>query len=366
MNTKLSFYLLCVLAMLCAMSCQKIQQNPNEDKCSYATDGSIVKKWASVSIQIDEFNSAGVKERTSFDHPAGFIQFNSTNKYNAVSDGLSAQGSWSFDANCNLTLDAGGALGVVLEVVKLTTDSLVVRKKVGTSVLTQRYKAYACDYQPYLTKKWANVFTQIDSYSPNGTTIASSAVIKPVGFFQLTADGAYRVLSDGVPLNGKWTANSSYCQITLDTLAPAQRTFEIVKATADSLVIRRKAGNLVYTQHYKAVTCPTLAQLQKKWDNSYIQTSFISNGSVGGSYFDYPYGYFQLNADLSYAVESNGDSRSGSWLLTDQASGCQLTLDANNALKRSFDILKLTSDSLTIYRQDMPNGVSYTQVYKKH
>lgn len=366
MKIKITYYLILILVLAGFSSCKKIVSGPDENRCAHATDGLIIKKWASVSTQIDEYNAAGVKQKTSFDYPAGFIQFNSANKYNAVSDGLSAQGNWSFDATCNLALDAGGALGVTFEVVKLSSDSLVLQKKSGSNIITQRFKAYACDYQPYLTQKWINTLIRIDTYGSDGITIADSRIIKPVGFFQLTADGNYRVLSDNVPLNGKWNANSSYCQLTLDTATTIQRTFEIVKANADSLVIRRKTGNIVYTQHYKSYACPTLSQLQQRWDNSSIRTDFISNGAIAGSYYDYPNGYFQLNAGLSYTVFSNGDSRGGLWLLSKQTEGCLLTLDPDNSIKRSFDVLKVSTDSLVIYRQDILSGVSYTQSYKKH
>ncbi|MEO6851588.1 MAG: hypothetical protein ABI166_13185 [Mucilaginibacter sp.] len=349
-----------------ASSCQKIQPEPdNTPKCAHATDGLIIGKWADVSTQIDDYNSAGVLQKTSYDHPAGFIQFKSGNSYTVVSDGLSVTGNWSFDASCNLALTSGGALGVTFDVVKLTADSLTLKKKVGNSVITEHFRSYSCQYQSFITKKWLNTYTREDNYNSDGSEVASSTIIKPVGFFELNTDGTYRVLSNNVPLNGKWVANATNCELTLDTTTNLQRTFEIVMATNDSLIIRRKAGNIAYTQHYKAYTCPTLAQLEQKWNNIDIRTDNITNGSILGSSYSYPIGYFQLNADATYNVLSDNVPLNGSWVMLDQSQGCPVVLDQGTGIARSFDVTQLTSDSLTIFREDFPNGSAYTQRYIK-
>jgi hypothetical protein len=364
------FYFLVVpiiFGIICTIiSCQKISPPADPARCAHATDGLIVKKWSSVRIQTDTYNSSGAITKTTYDHPSGFIQFNSSGLYTAASDGLSVNGKWSFDKNCNLGLTGGGNDGIVFEVVKLTSDSLTIRKKVGNLTITQYFGSYSCSCQCYLEKKWVNAFTEEDTYSSDGTTITGSTVIHPVGFFELYSDSTYRVVSDNVPLNGKWSANSSYCQITLDTGKSNQRTFEIVKANDDSLVIRRKDGNVAYIQHYAVYKCPTLAQLEQTWDNIDIRTDFVTNGSFSGSSLIYPVGDFILNANATYNVVSNGVPLNGSWVLLDQSHGCPLVLDQNTSISRSFDVLKVTSDSLTIYREDLTNGAAYTQRYKKH
>src|ERR1700754_2912138 len=81
-------------------SCQKITPPSDSTRCAHATDGLIVKKWSSVRTQTDTYNSGGAITKTTYDHPSGFIQFNSTGLYTAASDGIVVNGKWSFDKNC--------------------------------------------------------------------------------------------------------------------------------------------------------------------------------------------------------------------------------------------------------------------------
>jgi len=99
-----------------------------------------------------------------------------------------------------------------------------------------------------LTKKWANTQTRVDNLSATGT-IVSSYDIYPVGYFELLSTMDYKVLSNGVPLEGKWKINES-CQLTLDAGQPLERTFDILKLTADSLVIYNKKPGIAHTQRY--------------------------------------------------------------------------------------------------------------------
>lgn len=346
------------------VSCQKIKPSVDPTRCAHATDGLIVKKWASLCIQTDTYNSSGTLISTTDDHPAGFIQFASAGTYTVASDGVLINGKWSFDKNCNLALTVGGSTtGVLFEVVKLTTDSLTIRKKVGNLTITQYFASYSCAYQPYMVKKWVNTFTEEDTYNSDGSIVTGTTIIHPIGFFELNSDSTYRVVSDNVPLNGKWKMNTDLCELTLDTGTSRQRTFEIVRADKDSLIIRRKDGNVAYIQHYKAYTCPTLAQLEQTWDNIDIRTDYVSNGTFSGSNFIYPVGYFALNANATYNVLSNGVPQTGPWQLLDQSHGCPLVLDPGTSLQRSFDITQITSDSLTIYREDLTNSAAYTQRY---
>lgn len=357
-----------ILAIFCTSSfysCKKLDPLTDVQKCPHATDGLIVKKWASVVTQVDKYNAGGTIESTTYAHPVGFLQIKSGGAYSAISDGLSVTGKWSIDDKCDLALDAGGELGVTFDIVKLDADSLVIRQKSGSSVITQKFAGYSCNCAPYLTKKWANAYTQIDTYNSDGVTLAGTSTIHPVGFFQLSSDGTYRVLSDNVPLNGSWIANEDYCQVTLDSATSLQRTFDILKASNDSLVIRRKAGNIIYTQHYSAVTCPSLTELERTWDNVSIRTDYVSGGVISGTDYIFPVGTFRLNADATYNVNSNGTPLDGSWLLQDEAHGCPLVLDNGAPLQRSFDILKISTDSLTIWRLDATAGAAYTQTYKK-
>jgi hypothetical protein len=210
-------------------------------------------------------------------------------------------------------------------------------------------------------KRWANTFTEIDTYNAAGA-IESRAFIHPIGYFQLNSNSTYNVLSDNVPLSGAWDITDS-CQLVLDPKAPLERKFDVLKLTNDSLTLRRKAGNKLYTQHYVAYKCPTLAQLQKRWDNTYINVENYDATGVTGSYTIYPIGFFQLNADASYNRVSDGVSLDGIWSITD---GCQLMLDKGTSLERSFEIQRVTTDSLTIWRKDQATQTNYLQNYVKH
>ena len=354
-----------LLSILSINSCKKLDPGNTNTTCPHATDGLIVKRWSIRDIKI-ETHTAGAISKTTHDHPSGFINFNSNGTYTAASDGILINGKWLFDKNCNLGLTGGGNDGIVFNVVKLTSDSLIISKKVGDLVITQTYSTYSCSCHCYLERKWLNVYTQEDTYSNDGSTITGSTTIYPVGFFEISPDSTYRVWSDNVPLNGKWKASSSYCELMLDSGTNIPRTFEIVKASGDSLVIRRKDGNIAYTQHYVAYKCPTLAQLEQTWDNIDIKVDQVTNGAYYSSYFIYPVGTFQVNSNATYNVLSNGVPQSGPYVLTDQQHGCQLVLDPGTSIQRAFDVTKITSDSLTIFREDLQNGAAYTQRYKKH
>lgn len=353
------------LSILSINSCKKLDPGNTNTTCPHTTDGLIVKKWSIRDIKIDTY-TGGTISKTTHDHPSGFINFSSNGTYSAASDGIVINGKWLFDKNCNLGLTGGGNDGIVFNVVKLTSDSLIISKKVGDLVITQTYSTYACSCHCYLERKWLNVYTQEDTYSNDGSTITGSTTIYPVGFFEINPDSTYRVWSNNVPLNGKWKASSSYCQLMLDSGTNNPRTFEIVKASGDSLVIRRKDGNVAYTQHYVAYKCPTLTQLEQTWDNIDIKVDNVTNGAYYGSYMIYPVGTFQLNLNATYNVLSNGVPQSGPFVLTDQQHGCQVVLDPGTSVERAFDVTHISSDSLTIFREDLKNGAAYTQRYKKH
>ena len=111
--------------------------------------------------------------------------------------------------------------------------------------------------------------------------------------------------------------------------------------------------------------CVNLASLEYQWTDTYIleqsysgSVSNITNASVVAN----P-GYFQLNANSTYNVLSNGVADNGNWDINQ--TGCQLELDKGTANFRAFSILTLTSDSLIIKRTDSVNYIIYTQHYSK-
>lgn len=211
-------------------------------------------------------------------------------------------------------------------------------------------------------KRWANTFTEIDIYSTSGT-IQKQSFIYPYGYFQLNSDASYNVLSDNVPFGGLWTVSDS-CQLVLDPGKTYQRNFDVLKLSNDSLTLRRKTGDTVYTQHYIAFTCPDVTKLEYQWNNTSIVEQSYTATSVSSPVYIYPYGYFKLNSDLSYNVLSDGVPLNGTWQI--DPNGCKLVLDKNTSLERAFDIQQLTADSLTIWRKDTIQKVNYLQHYKKN
>jgi hypothetical protein len=111
-------------------------------------------------------------------------------------------------------------------------------------------------------------------------------------------------------------------------------------------------------------TCTDPASIEYRWDNVSIETQNLnSSGGVTGSSFQYPVGYFQLNADHTYNRPSDGVTLNGAWEIN---TNCELVLDKTTSDTRTFAIDKVTADSLVISRKDASLNVKYVQRYKKH
>ena len=210
-------------------------------------------------------------------------------------------------------------------------------------------------------KKWANTFTEIDVYNTSNV-IQNKSFIYPNGYFKLNNDLTYNVESDNVPLMGTWTVTDS-CQLELDPGKPAERKFDVLILSSDSLTLRRKSNDTVYTQHYIAYKCPDVTALEYQWNNTYtVEENYGFNGVYSTTI--YPVGYFKLNSDFTYNRPSDGVDLDGTWEL--DPNSCQLVLDLNTTNQRAFDIQQLTTDSLTIWRKDTVAKVNYLQHYKKN
>lgn len=208
-------------------------------------------------------------------------------------------------------------------------------------------------------KKWANAFTVVQTTDDAG--VVHSKTIYPIGYFWINNDGTYRTLSNFIPKAGKWDVNDS-CKFVLDPLNSNQREFDVVKLTADSLVLSRKAGKTVYINHYVAFNCFDIAKLITTWDNTTTELQYYSDSTYTASNI-YPIGYFRLDANTTYTRESDGNFLTGSWSVDNE---CHLVLDKGQSLERAFEIQKLTADSLIIWRKDTINRVNYLQKYIKH
>ncbi|MFI5161847.1 MAG: hypothetical protein ACHQHN_11255 [Sphingobacteriales bacterium] len=212
-------------------------------------------------------------------------------------------------------------------------------------------------------KRWANTFTEIDTYAADGVTLQTKSIIHPYGYFQLSNDQTYSVMSDNIPLKGTWDITDS-CQLVLDPGKQLQRTFNVTQLTNDSLTITRKDGFTVLIQHYSGFSCPTATQVVNQWDNTLTVEQYYTANTVYNTSYIYPVGYFKLNGDMTYNVLSDGAPLNGTWLI--DPNGCLLTLDKSTSLERSFQFQTLTTDSLTIWRKDTINAVNYLQHYVKH
>jgi len=106
-----------------------------------------------------------------------------------------------------------------------------------------------CYNATQIVQTWRNDYIQVQDHGSK--EVAESYKLYPVGIFQLKKDGTYTVVSDEVPLEGKWLINPD-CSLTLDKNSSNQRTFTVVRLSADSLVISRKdpATLTLYVQHY--------------------------------------------------------------------------------------------------------------------
>jgi hypothetical protein len=102
------------------------------------------------------------------------------------------------------------------------------------------------------------------------------------------------------------------------------------------------------------------ASYLKKWSNAFIEIDIYNAAGtiVQDRSFIYPNGFFQLNSNARYQVLSDGVPHNGTWTFSNN---CQLVLDSGTNVQRSFDVLKLNSDSLTIRRKD--GNMVYIQHY---
>lgn len=220
-------------------------------------------------------------------------------------------------------------------------------------------------------KRWAAVLTVTEAYNNNGDLIKRT-IVHPNGYFQINSDFTYSLYSDAAPVNGKWSINAN-CQFVLNANTFKERKFSVIKLSADSLTIRQTENNITTTQHYASFTCPELSSLQFRWDNAFtVQASYSINAdTVYGVQYLRPAGYFKLNPDASYNVFVGTVNSApfpaptnGTWGIAQP--GCLLILDKNKPGERSYEVQKLTADSLVIWRKDTIAKVNFLNHYSKH
>ncbi|MDQ7948072.1 MAG: hypothetical protein REI78_07450 [Pedobacter sp.] len=220
-----------------------------------------------------------------------------------------------------------------------------------------------------LSAKWYNTTTTVDTYTNASlTTKSGTAVSSTVGFLKIDGNGTYEIVKNDAASTGTWKIDEHTCKVTLDdqSITSVDIQFDILSLSASALIIKRVDGNKVITERYRTASCPTNAELTKQWDNSrtfYFDynatTSLVNNPALV-----FPVGYFKLNTDLTYNVMSDGVPLNGSWKLGQPY--CMLDLDATKTNARSFEVVKITADSLVIWRKDAAVAKAYLQYYLKH
>jgi len=226
-----------------------------------------------------------------------------------------------------------------------------------------------CNYKLDIAYKWYNTYTTIDTYSDEARTKKlTSKVISPVGFLKIDPKGTYEIVSNDVAQIGSWKIDEKTCQLILSDKAITSIVlqYDILSLTNSNLIVKKIIGTTVYTEHYKTADCPSIPQLTKQWDNTRIFyfDYFVNTNQIINPYIVYPVGYFKLNSDLSYNVVSDGVPLNGTWKLGQPY--CMLDLDATKYNSRSFEVVKLTTDSLVIWRKDAIAGKAFLQYYLKH
>ena len=218
-------------------------------------------------------------------------------------------------------------------------------------------------------KRWAILTTQTDVFETSGA-VKSHTITHPNGFFQVNSDFTYNLFSDDAPVDGKWNINSN-CDFVLNPNTAKERRFSVISLSDDSLTLLQTVGHTTITQRYTAFKCPSHASLQYRWDNAFtLETSYRQDTVFKPQYVVQP-GYFRLNGDASYIVVNmavNGITPpppiTGTWGIAQ--TGCQLVLDKNKTNEKSYDIQKLSADSLVIWRKDTVFKRNLLRHYSKH
>ena len=218
-------------------------------------------------------------------------------------------------------------------------------------------------------KRWDVEKIVTDLYDANDKLISHKSAY-PNGYFQINSDFTYNLFSDDAPVNGKWNINKN-CEFVLNPATAKERRFAVIKLSDDSLVLQQNVGHTVIIQRYGAFKCPTLASLQFRWDNAFtLQAPYGPDTVFKAIYLRQP-GYFKLNVDASYNLVMGGTSNmpppppvNGTWGLTQP--GCLVVLDKNKPNEKSFEVQKLTADSLVIWRKDTVAKLNLLQHFSKH
>lgn len=210
-------------------------------------------------------------------------------------------------------------------------------------------------------KKWAAVFTQIDIY---GTTGAKKSTIIPAyGYFSINFNSTYELYTDAEPSKGTWIIDKD-CRFVLKAKGSEAHIYTVKKLTVDSLVISETVGNVVNTSHYATFKCPEIMSMEYRWDNVATITVRYGAISIYDAQIKYPTGYIKFNTDATYNLLSNDVPYKGTWGITQP--DCILVLDKSRSWEKSYQVQKLTADSLKLWYKDTVAKMNYLLLYKRH
>jgi hypothetical protein len=137
------FFIYCLLSFICLSvfySCSSVSKL--KSSCLYNNKTSYLKKWSNAFIEIDIYNTAGtVLQDHSIIYPYGYFQLNNNASYQVLSDNVPHNGTWAVSDSCQLILDSGTSIQRSFDVLKLSNDSLTIRRKDGNMVYIQHYAA---------------------------------------------------------------------------------------------------------------------------------------------------------------------------------------------------------------------------------
>jgi hypothetical protein len=218
-------------------------------------------------------------------------------------------------------------------------------------------------------KRWGIEEIHTDVYDAN-KILLSHTVIYPNGYFQINSDFTYNIFSDGAPVNGKWNINKA-CEFVLNPNTSKEHRYAVVQLSDESLILRQTVGRTIITEHYVAFKCPSLPSLRFRWDNAFTLQAPYGPDTVFKAIRTKQSGYFKLNTDASYNLilgAINGipapPPATGTWGIAQP--GCLVVLDKNKKNERSFEVQKLTADSLVIWRKDTVEKRNFLQHFFKH
>jgi hypothetical protein len=249
MMKRFTFLILTICLFTAVISCVKPPEAIDNLKksCLYDEKTDYFKKWTNSFTEIITTDNGGsVHSKTIY--PLGYFWINNDGSYSTLSNFAPKTGKWDVTDSCKFVLDPGRHNEREFDVVKLTTDSLVLSRKQGKTVYIQHYAAFNCFDISKIVTTWDNTQTEIQYYSDS---TYYSEYIFPVGYFKLEANTNYIRLSNGDYLSGKWSVDND-CHLVLDKGKNLERAFEVQKLTADSLVIWRKdtVAHANYLQKY--------------------------------------------------------------------------------------------------------------------